>query len=164
MTPPVVLGWPVRRVSPTPLTMLRCSSVSRFPGDGFREGPHTVADQVDGVDDVPLSRPGFFHHRSVRRATRDECSPGRDGLRDRQAVLAVGAGSDPAQDVRRGSHSPQQVVLRAFLGSHRPRVLTRGEHAPCRIPGVGGDGSGVMTVSPSITAERVTSTSWRAVS
>ena len=29
----------------------------------------------------------------------------------------------------------RQVVLRAFLGSHRPRVLTRGEHAPCRIPG-----------------------------
>ena len=89
---------------------------------------------------MPLPRAGFFHHRSVRRAARDECSPGRDGLRDRQAVLAVGVGSDPAQDVRRGSHSPQQVVLRAFLGSHRPRVLTRGEHAPCRIPGVGGDG------------------------
>ena len=89
---------------------------------------------------MPLPRAGFFHHRSVRRAARDECSPGRDGLRDRQTVLAVGAGSDPAQDVRRGSHPPQQVVLRAFLGSHRPRVLTRGEHAPCRIPGVGGDG------------------------
>ena len=67
-------------------------------------------------------------------------APEGSGLRRRQAVPAVGVGSDPAQDVRRGSHSPQQVVLRAFLGSHRPRVLTRREHAPRRIPGVGGNG------------------------
>ena len=44
----------------------------RFPGHGFREGPHDVTAQVDGVDDVPLPRAGFFQDCSVRRAARDE--------------------------------------------------------------------------------------------
>ena len=89
---------------------------------------------------MPLPRAGFFHHRSVRRAARDERGSGGGGPRRRQAVPAVGVGGDPAQDIRNGYGSSQQVVDGAFLRGHRPRVLTRGEHAPCRIPGVGGDG------------------------
>ena len=89
---------------------------------------------------MPLPRAGFFHHRSVRRAARDERGSGGGGPRRRQAVPAVGVGGDPAQDIRNGYGSSQQVVDGAFLRGHRPRVPARGEHAPCRIPGVGGDG------------------------
>ena len=68
-------------------------------------------------------------------------APEGSGLRRRQAVPAVGVGSDPAQDVRRGSHSPPSKsysVLSWVVIA--PRVLTRREHAPRRIPGVGGNG------------------------
>ncbi|CDD96084.1 unknown [Akkermansia sp. CAG:344] len=112
----------------------------RFPGDGFREGPNAVGNQVEGIDDMPLSRAGFFQDRSVRRVARDERGSRGDGLRRRQAILAVGVGGDPAQDVRRGSYPPQQVVLRAFAGHHGPRIPARREDAPRRIQGVGGDG------------------------
>ena len=55
----------------------------------------------------------------------DERGSRGDGLRRRQAILAVGVGGDPAQDVRRGSYPPQQVVLRAFAGHHGPRIPAR---------------------------------------
>ncbi|VYT03799.1 Uncharacterised protein [Akkermansia muciniphila] len=89
---------------------------------------------------MPLPRASLFHNRSVRGVARDERGSGGSGLRRRQAVLAVGVGGDPAQDVRRGSYPPQQVVLRAFAGRHGPRIPTRREDAPRRIQGVGGDG------------------------
>ena len=82
----------------------------RFTGHGFREGPHTVIGQVNGVSQMPLSRPGLFHDRSVRSAPRDERSPGGDGLRRRQTVLAVGVGSDPAQDVGGGCCAAEKVI------------------------------------------------------
>ena len=67
-------------------------------------------------------------------------APEGSGLRRRQAVPAVGVGSDPAQDVRGGGCSAKKVVGGAFLRGHRPRVPARGEHAPPRLPGGGGNG------------------------
>ena len=82
----------------------------RFPGDGFREGPHAIGNQINGMNQMPLSCAGLFHHRSVRRAARDERSPGGDGLRRRQTVLAVGVGGDPAQDVGGGGCAAEKVI------------------------------------------------------
>ena len=82
----------------------------RFTGHGFREGPHTVIGQVNGVSQMPLSRTGFFQDRSVRCMARDECGSRGNGLRRRQTVLAVGVGSDPAQDVGGGCCAAEKVI------------------------------------------------------
>lgn len=59
---------------------------------------------------MPLSRTGFFQDRSVRCMARDECGSRGNGLRRRQTVLAVGVGSDPAQDVGGGCCAAEKVI------------------------------------------------------